>query len=130
MLRRRRLAKQQEDHAGSADAMPLRRSSRAICGKKLRATAGGAGEAVSGSGAQNESAPEVPGRRRSSAKTAELSRGFGVDHLRLGVAVADRNLARLFRLGDLAHEVDVQQAVFEARAFYLDVVGKLEDALE
>src|ERR1051326_4388350 len=54
--------------------------------------------------------------------------GLGVDDL--GRAVADRNLARLQRLGDLAHEIDVKQAVLEARALDLDVVGELEAALE
>src|SRR5947209_10780064 len=50
--------------------------------------------------------------------------------LGLGFAVSDRNLARLFRLGDLAHEVNVQEAVRELRAGDLDVVGELEAALE
>src|SRR2546423_14143486 len=54
---------------------------------------------------------------------------LGFEHLGL-LAVADRNLAWLFRLGDLAHEVDVQEAVRELRAGNLDVVGKLEAALE
>src|SRR6185369_2557927 len=40
------------------------------------------------------------------------------------------NLARLFRLGELAHEVNMQEAVRELRAGDLDVVGKLEAALE
>ena len=34
------------------------------------------------------------------------------------------------RLGDFAHQIDVQQSVLEGRALDLDVVGKLEDALE
>src|ERR1051326_5438591 len=54
--------------------------------------------------------------------------GLGVDDL--GRAVADRNLARLQRLGDLADEIDVKQAILEARALDLDVVGELEAALE
>ncbi len=45
-------------------------------------------------------------------------------------AVADRDLARLLGLGDLAHEVDVQETVLERRALHLDVVGELEHALE
>ena len=40
------------------------------------------------------------------------------------------DLARLLRLGNLAHEVDVQETVLEGRALHLDVVGKLEAALE
>ena len=50
--------------------------------------------------------------------------------LALRVAVADRDRARLHRLGDLAHEIDVQEAVLEARALHLDMVGELEAALE
>ena len=53
---------------------------------------------------------------------------FDLDHLRL--AVADRDLARLLRLGNLAHEVDVQEAVLERGALHLDIVGKLEHPLE
>src|SRR5215471_8130219 len=56
------------------------------------------------------------------------SGSLGVDHL--GLAVADRNLARLHRLRDLADEIDVKQAVLERRAADLDVLGELEDALE
>src|SRR5947209_2856512 len=59
----------------------------------------------------------------------ELGR-LGFENLGLRLAVADRNLARLFRLGDLAHEVNVQEAIRELRAGNLDIVGKLEAALE
>ena len=45
-------------------------------------------------------------------------------------ALADRDLAGLHRLRDLADEVDVEQAVLEACAGDLDMVGKLEAALE
>ena len=55
---------------------------------------------------------------------------LGFENLGLGLAVADGDLARLLRLGDLAHEVDVQEAVLEVRAGHLDVVGELEAALE
>src|SRR5262245_54408221 len=51
-----------------------------------------------------------------------------VDHL--GLAVADRDLARLHRLRDLADEVDMEEAVLERRAPDLDVLGELKDALE
>src|SRR2546421_8143705 len=40
------------------------------------------------------------------------------------------DLARLFRLGDFAHQVDVQETVRELRAGNLDIVGQLEAALE
>src|SRR6516225_10256873 len=42
----------------------------------------------------------------------------------------DRNGARLHGLRQLTYEVDVQQAVLEARAPDHDVVGELEPALE
>src|SRR5437667_1642145 len=59
---------------------------------------------------------------------ATASGSFGLDHLVL--AIADRDLARLLGLGNLAHEIDVQESVLEGRALDLDVVGKLEHALE
>src|ERR1700751_1339760 len=55
-------------------------------------------------------------------------RRLGVDHLR--AAVADRDLARLHRLRDLTHEIDVQESVLERRALDLDMLGELEHALE
>src|SRR5262249_11646652 len=55
-------------------------------------------------------------------------RRLRVDHLR--ARVADRDAARLHRLGDLAHEIDVQQPVLERGAPDLDVLGELEHALE
>src|SRR5437763_15113432 len=73
----------------------------------------------------NESAPETGALPSIEPKGL---RSLGFDHLRL--AVADRDLARLLRLGNLTHEIDVQESVLEARAPHLDVVGELEDALE
>jgi hypothetical protein len=58
-----------------------------------------------------------------------LGRGFGL-YLSLAVAVANRDLTGLFRLGDLTHEIDVQQSVLEVGVLDLDMVGKLEDALK
>src|SRR5262245_66632312 len=55
---------------------------------------------------------------------------FGFDDLGLRFAVTNRNLARLLGLGDFAHEVDVQQSILEARFLDLNMIGKLEDALE
>src|SRR5262249_11694114 len=55
-------------------------------------------------------------------------RSLGFDDL--GLAVPDRDLAGLLRLGNLAHEIDVKESILESRALDLDVVGKLEDALE
>src|SRR5919198_2151009 len=74
---------------------------------------------------QNESAPEIRG---APFDRTDGLRSLGFDHLRL--AIADRDLARLLRLGNLAHEINVQESVLEGRALHLDVVGKLEDALE
>src|SRR5262249_43776506 len=51
-----------------------------------------------------------------------------VDHL--GLAIADRDLARLHRLRNLADEVDMEEAVLKRRALDLDVLGELKDALE
>src|SRR5262245_6810541 len=68
------------------------------------------------------------GNRGAPFDRTDSLRSLGFDHL--AVAVADRDLARLLRLGNLAHEIDVQESVLEARALHLDVVGKLEDALE
>ena len=62
-------------------------------------------------------------------KAWRLRRGLGLDDLSLA-AVADRNLARLFRLRNLAHEIDVQEPVLERRALDVDVVGELENTLE
>src|SRR5437763_14700130 len=53
---------------------------------------------------------------------------LGLDGLRL--TGADRNLARLFRLGDLENKIDVEKTVLQRGALHLDVVGKLEHALE
>src|SRR3954463_6163018 len=55
---------------------------------------------------------------------------LGLENLGLRFAVSDRNLARLFRLGDLADELDVQEPILELRAGHLDVIGKLEAAFE
>src|SRR5262249_49625191 len=59
---------------------------------------------------------------------ADRLRSLGFDHL--GLAIADRDLAGLLRLGNLSHEIDVQESLLESRALDLDVVGELEDALE
>ena len=45
-------------------------------------------------------------------------------------AVRDLDLAGLGGLGDLADEVDMEEAVLQARALHLDMVGELEAALE
>src|SRR5690349_6453285 len=53
-----------------------------------------------------------------------------VDHLRSLRAGFDRNAARLRGLGNLADEIDVEQAVLERGILHLHEIGKLEYALE
>ena len=55
--------------------------------------------------------PEDRGAPFRSSPAIALSGGLGFQHLRAGSA--DRNLARLLGLGDLANEIDVQKTVFE-----------------
>src|SRR6185312_14464211 len=57
-------------------------------------------------------------------------RGLLIDHLGGAAARGDLDLARLFRLRDLEHEIDMEQAVVEACTGDLDVIGELEAALE
>src|SRR5262245_40599900 len=47
-----------------------------------------------------------------------------------GLAVTDRNGPRLQALGDVADEIDIEQAVLKVGALHFDVVGKLEAPLE
>src|ERR1700755_568776 len=56
--------------------------------------------------------------------------GRAVNHLRGRSARADRNRARLLRLGNFANEIDVEQAVLERGVLHLHEVGKLEYTLE
>src|SRR5262245_26166635 len=53
-----------------------------------------------------------------------------VDHLRSRRARVDRNAARLLGFGNLADEIDVEQAVLERGVLHLHEVGELEGALE
>src|SRR6476620_1801683 len=65
-------------------------------------------------------------------RLAESGGGFvrrAVNDLRL-CAGRDRNAARLLGLGDLADEIDVEQAVLKRSVLHLDEIGELEDALE
>src|SRR5262245_8326261 len=79
----------------------------------------------------NEPKRKAPRMVRGAVVSLRLALGrLGLDNLGLGLAIADRDLARLFRRRDFAHEIDVQQSVLEARALDLHMVGKLEDALE
>src|SRR6185295_8972218 len=65
-------------------------------------------------------------------RQAALLGCLGLENLTTGLTVrlADRNLARLLRLRDLAHEIDVEEPVHQRGAGDLDVVGELEAALE
>src|SRR5580698_2896858 len=64
------------------------------------------------------------------ARLRSFWRRVGLDCLRAGGRFADRHLTGLLRLRQFAHEIDMQQAVFEARALYVDMIGKLEAALK
>src|ERR1700694_259286 len=78
-------------------------------------------------------APRKPGALPSSDGW-RLGRDFGadlpglaLDHLAIR---GDRDGARFLRLGNLAHEIDVQETMLEGRTLDLDEVGELEDALK
>src|ERR1700751_1408479 len=76
-------------------------------------------------------AGKAPARRRSIRVARVRSGGFGFnlgDVTRRGTA--DRDATRLHRLGDFALQVDDEQAVLEAGALDLDMVGERELALE
>src|SRR5262249_47439150 len=84
--------------------------------------------AFGGDDRRKKKAPRRAGRSPKFRNPRLRSLGLGVDDLgRLG---ADRDLARLHRLGDLADEIDVKQAVLQAGTLDLDVIGELEPALE
>src|SRR5687768_13986745 len=85
--------------------------------------------ASSGSSTRKRKRPGEAGARNQAEnpRRANLS-SLGVDLP--GSGLADRNLARLHRLRNLADEVDVEQAVLKACAGDLDMVGELEAALE
>src|SRR4051812_19564410 len=53
-----------------------------------------------------------------------------LNHRRAGLAGADRNAAGLLGLGDLADEIDMEQAVLERGVLHLHEIGELEHALE
>src|SRR5438874_839347 len=79
--------------------------------------------------------PSFPGRFRFSQyqpKSLAASGGdlAAVDDLRGLRAGGDRNVPRLLGFGNLADEVDVEQAVLERGVLHLDEIGKLEYALE
>src|SRR5262249_33220925 len=70
---------------------------------------------------------KAPRKFRGAAVLLALGRGFGLN-LDLGFAVANRDLTRLFRLGDLAHEIYVQRSVLEVAVLDFNIVSNLEDA--
>src|SRR5215213_598028 len=81
----------------------------------------------------------MPPRKRSRCVSGETSSASGLLRRLLlldlfvvfrGRAVADCDLSRLHRLGDLAHQLDLQQAVVEACALHLHVISKAEGAAE
>src|SRR6266849_8630034 len=81
--------------------------------------------------------PRFPGAFRVQPISAESRfvsgggfRGRAVAHLRSLRVGGDRNAAGLLGLGDLADEIDVEQAVLERSALHHDEIGKLEYPLE
>ena len=76
------------------------------------------------------------GRKRPASRRASVSRSARAEVRRPRplaldrLGAADLDLARLQRLGHLAHEVDVQETVLGHRLDGADVVGELEAALE
>jgi hypothetical protein len=79
-------------------------------------------------GRTNESAPKA-GRSQNSTGRASGSDLGRLDLQELAGA-CDRDRPRLHGLGNLAHELDVQEPVLQARALDLDIVGELEATLE
>src|SRR5215470_10958657 len=82
-------------------------------------------------GKEKQKRPGFPGRflARRYTKIDCLGGGLvrrAVDHLRGRRGRADRNVAGLLRLGDLANEVDMEQAVLERGILHHDEVGELE----
>src|SRR6476646_10380307 len=121
LLRRRSLAKQEQDHGHESRAMPLRDwPFFEVCG----------GAEGDGNPSIKRKRPGDPGAPPSCNSLEASGCCFGVNHPSFGLAVADRNLARFLCLGDFAYEIDVQKSVLEARVLDQDVIGKLEDALE
>src|SRR6266852_2815706 len=82
----------------------------------------------------NKKRPGFPGRFRVDQETRTALRGGfpgrAIDHLRSLSAGGNRNVAGLLGLGDLADEIDVEQAVLERSALHHDEIGKLEYPLE
>src|SRR6185437_15518206 len=73
---------------------------------------------------------DAPFLKRLSAWSPLRSLGGRRFHRFDGLGLADRDDARLLGLGNLAHEVDVQEAVLADRPGHDDMVGELEAALE
>lgn len=79
----------------------------------------------------------MPGHHESAPETGALPkfvRASGGDFGRLDLqklaGARDWDRPRLHRLRNLAHKVDVQEPVLQARPLYLDMVGELEATLE
>src|SRR5580700_4413370 len=114
---------------------PFRAASGTICRKKRRAplpkrssmSPKSDRRSTQRGGARIESAPENRGAPINVQQSCLRRLLLNFDSL---AVVADRDRARLLGLGDLAHQVDVQETVLEARAFHLDEIGELEHALK
>src|SRR5262245_43832651 len=100
---------------------------------------GACGRRTSFNGSRGEAyalgAREGSGRRSAAPTSRRCSRGkrrrldARLD-LACRLAVADGNAARLQALRDIAHEVDIEEAVLEVGTLHLDVVGELEAPLD
>src|ERR1700730_3846010 len=77
---------------------------------------------------RSRGAAGLPGAPPEDAADTSRSRPASFPFFRL--SAADRDHARLLRLGDLTHQIDVQEPVVERGAFDLDVIRELERALE
>src|SRR6185437_9178257 len=73
---------------------------------------------------------DAPFLKRLSAWSPLRSLGGRRFHRFDGLGLADRDGARLLGLGNLAHQVDVQEAVLADRPGHDDMVGELEATLE
>src|SRR6202521_4684625 len=80
--------------------------------------------------AHKTKAPRKPGRSQISTALRVSGSDLGRFDLQKLAGARDWDRPRLHRLRNLAHEVDVQETVLQARAFDLHVVGELEATFE
>ena len=120
-----------EAAAAATPATVARRKSRP--GRRRRSCRHRTCRAAGAGVAKSKNAPVSRGAFVSaiSAEKPSVSGGdFAVDDLRGRLAGRNRNAAGLLGLGDLAHEIDMEQAVLKRGVLHLHEVGKLEHPLE